>query len=153
MKLENNYWIDENFNKWDSGLCTESQAKRYSESLKNCTDCISCKGCKGCINCTSCTNCINCTSCRGCISCTDCRGCVNFDINPQRIVSPFIGSRRAQSVFYWNGDKELLICGCFTGSLAEFEEKVKETHGETQYAKEYFNWINAVRAYRSTNKN
>lgn len=28
-------------------------------------------------------------------------------------------------------------CGCFTGNLNEFREKVKETHGETKYAKEY----------------
>ena len=28
-------------------------------------------------------------------------------------------------------------CGCFAGNLNEFREKVKETHGETKYAKEY----------------
>ena len=28
-------------------------------------------------------------------------------------------------------------CGCFAGNLNEFRKKVKETHGETKYAKEY----------------
>ena len=28
-------------------------------------------------------------------------------------------------------------CGCFAGNLDEFREKVKETHGQTKYAKEY----------------
>ena len=28
-------------------------------------------------------------------------------------------------------------CGCFYGTLEEFKEKVKETHGETKRAKEY----------------
>jgi hypothetical protein len=28
-------------------------------------------------------------------------------------------------------------CGCFYGTLKEFKEKVKETHGETKKAKEY----------------
>ena len=28
-------------------------------------------------------------------------------------------------------------CGCFFGSLKDFEEKVKETHGSNKYAREY----------------
>jgi hypothetical protein len=30
-----------------------------------------------------------------------------------------------------------VVCGCFTGSIAEFEEKVKQTHGGTKFEKEY----------------
>ena len=36
-----------------------------------------------------------------------------------------------------NGDV-YVCCGCFRGSLKEFLEKVKETHGSSIYAKEYF---------------
>lgn len=31
----------------------------------------------------------------------------------------------------------VIKCGCFYGAEKEFEEKVKETHGNNQYAKEY----------------
>lgn len=30
-----------------------------------------------------------------------------------------------------------VVCGCFYGTLQEFREKVKETHGESKMAKEY----------------
>ena len=36
-----------------------------------------------------------------------------------------------------NSDKIGARCGCFYGTLKEFKEKVKETHGETKKAKEY----------------
>ena len=35
-------------------------------------------------------------------------------------------------------DNILIRCGCFCGSISEFREKVKETHGESKLAKEYF---------------
>ena len=30
-----------------------------------------------------------------------------------------------------------VVCGCFHGTMQEFREKVKETHGESKMAKEY----------------
>lgn len=36
-----------------------------------------------------------------------------------------------------NSDKIGVRCGCFYGTLKEFKEKVKETHGESKKAKEY----------------
>ena len=30
-----------------------------------------------------------------------------------------------------------VVCGCFYGTLDEFRKKVRETHGESKYAKEY----------------
>lgn len=36
-----------------------------------------------------------------------------------------------------NSDEIGFRCGCFYGTLKEFKEKVKETHGETKKAKEY----------------
>lgn len=36
-----------------------------------------------------------------------------------------------------NSDEIGVRCGCFYGTLKEFKEKVKETHGETKKAKEY----------------
>ena len=45
-----------------------------------------------------------------------------------------------------NGDI-YVCCGCFEGSLKEFEEKVKETHGNTKYAKEYLVCIEAAKIH------
>ena len=45
-----------------------------------------------------------------------------------------------------NGDI-CVCCGCFEGSLKEFEEKVKETHGNTKYAKEYLACIEVARIH------
>lgn len=36
-----------------------------------------------------------------------------------------------------NSDEIGVKCGCFCGTLKEFKEKVKETHGESKKAKEY----------------
>ena len=36
-----------------------------------------------------------------------------------------------------NSDEIGVRCGCFYGTLKEFKEKVKETHGETKKAKEH----------------
>ena len=45
-----------------------------------------------------------------------------------------------------NGDI-YVCCGCFEGSLKEFEEKVKETHGNTKYAKEYLACIEVAKIH------
>ncbi len=38
-------------------------------------------------------------------------------------------------------------CGCFLGSLDEFENKVKETHGDNKYGKEYAALIELVKIH------
>jgi hypothetical protein len=43
------------------------------------------------------------------------------------------------------------VCGCFKGTLQEFEQKVKETHKNNDYAKNYFKWIDAVKNYKLLN--
>ena len=45
-----------------------------------------------------------------------------------------------------NGDV-YVCCGCFRGSLKEFLEKVKETHGSSIYAKEYLACIEVARIH------
>ena len=45
-----------------------------------------------------------------------------------------------------NGDI-YVCCGCFRGSLKEFSEKVKETHGSRKYAKEYLACIDAAKIH------
>lgn len=162
-----NYWII-GTNKWSKSEYTKEQAERYSDTLINCQNCSDCSDCSYCSDCSSCSNCSscrdcsdcsNCSSCRycsscsycrycsSCSSCSSCRDCSDFKTNPQRITSPSLGSRNSQTTYYWNKEKEQIVCGCFKGTLQEFENKIKETHLENDFAKGYFQWIKKVKEY------
>lgn len=39
------------------------------------------------------------------------------------------------------------MCGCFEGNLDEFTKKVKITHGDSKYAKEYLTMVEVVRIH------
>ena len=45
-----------------------------------------------------------------------------------------------------NGDI-YVCCGCFEGSLKEFADNVKETHGSSKYAKEYLACVEAAKIH------
>lgn len=49
-----------------------------------------------------------------------------------------IGSRFGTTTVFENKDGGISVnCGCFFGTLEEFEEQVKETHGRNKYGREY----------------
>ena len=49
-----------------------------------------------------------------------------------------IGSRDDFLTYYLDKDKKIYaVTGCFSGTLEEFEKKVKETHGSNKHAKQY----------------
>ena len=49
-----------------------------------------------------------------------------------------IGSRDDFLTCYLDKDKKIYaVTGCFSGTLEEFEKKVKETHGSNKHAKQY----------------
>ena len=49
-----------------------------------------------------------------------------------------LGSRYGTTTIYRNKDGGLTVtCGCFLGTLEEFEAKVKETHGSNVFGREY----------------
>ena len=53
------------------------------------------------------------------------------------VVGP-LGSRGGFTTFVRTKNGRILVsCGCFLGSIDEFLDKVKETHGDSKYAKEY----------------
>lgn len=52
-------------------------------------------------------------------------------------ISGFGSEYRTTTFFRTKNDEIAVKCGCFYGTLAEFREKVKETHGDNRYAKEY----------------
>lgn len=161
IKIENG-WKDENNNSWYH--VSEEIAEKFSESLINCTNCISCSDCSDCIDCIDCTDCsycrscsecvkcVDCSDCRACIDCTDCiscRDCRDYTSNPQRIVSPSIGSRKANTIVYWTNHTDIIvIAGCFKGSLEEFERAVRKTHADNlKHLYEYLNFIHKIKQY------
>ena len=53
------------------------------------------------------------------------------------VIGP-IGSRNNITTFFKTANNDIKVsCGCFTGNIEEFLEKVNETHGNNNYAKEY----------------
>ena len=56
------------------------------------------------------------------------------------------GSRMDYTHFYKSREGEIIVkCGCFRGTIDEFEEKVRETHGDNQYRKDYRDTIDYVK--------
>ena len=58
-----------------------------------------------------------------------------------------IGSRNGTTTFFACKDKKIrVVCGCFFGTLDEFERAVRETHGENEHAKVYMLAIEMAKA-------
>ena len=115
------YWTVDS-NKWDAEVFTKEQSEKNATTLINCSNCS---------------------------DCSDCSDCSYFKTNPERITSAKIGSRNSQSTYYWTNEHEMIICGCFSGTLQEFENKVKEKHQGNDHEIAYMNWINKIKAYKS----
>ena len=75
MELMNGYWIDENNNRWDSTFYTAEVAQKFSESLKNCRNCVNSRYCQNCESCSYCGDCKDCRDCKACRKCTGCQKC------------------------------------------------------------------------------
>lgn len=54
---------------------------------------------------------------------------------------------RNTTIFRTKGKNIAVKCGCFYGTLAEFVDKVKETHGNSKFAKEYLALIDLVKIH------
>ena len=140
IKKINNRWFDERGNNWSDTTISKERAEKLSASLINCTDCSDCSYCSYCTRCSYCSDCSRCSYCSGCSGCSD------FKTNPQRYTTGSIGSRKAQTTFYWDKDQGQVVCGCFVGTISEFEQRVKYTHADNKFAKEYFKEIKKVKA-------
>ena len=72
-----------------------------------------------------------------------------YDIKDYCIITGF-GSRLSATTFFRCKDDEIRVnCGCFNGTLDEFRDKVKETHKDNKYAKEYLLAIDMVKVHFS----
>ena len=48
------------------------------------------------------------------------------------------GSRKGSKTYFFNLEQGVYVrCGCFSGTLSEFREKVRETHGTSSLTDEY----------------
>jgi hypothetical protein len=61
--------------------------------------------------------------------------------------SGYIGSRNAQTSFYYDKGFSFVRCGCFYGDLKAFEKKVKKTYSdkENSYRIEYDKLIKTLK--------
>ena len=75
-------------------------------------------------------------------------GSASIKTNNDYITVTGFGSANRTTTFFRTSDNNIFVkCGCFSGNLAEFEEKVKETHKDTKYAKEYLAMVQAVKIH------
>lgn len=58
-----------------------------------------------------------------------------------------MGSRNSRTTYYWTGERKQIVCGCFSGTLEEFEVRVKKVHGDNEHGKNYLSWIKKVKNY------
>ena len=57
-----------------------------------------------------------------------------------------VGSRNGYTTIYRDKNKKaIVVCGCFLGSLDEFERAVHKTHAGTKYEAEYMALIQLAR--------
>ena len=106
-------------------------------NCRNCRNCHDCHDCSNCHNCRNCRNCHDCSNCHNCRNCHDCNNCREFSENPQRYTTSKIGSRASNTTFYWLNKDVIVVCGCFIGTLPEFEKRVNSTYGDKYYGKTY----------------
>lgn len=63
------------------------------------------------------------------------------------------GSEYRTTTFFRLDNKDIgVCCGCFYGTLNEFRKKVKETHNDNKYAKEYLMIADLMEYHFSNNK-
>ena len=61
------------------------------------------------------------------------------------------GSCFRTTTFFKTKNKQIkVVCGCFFGTIEEFKEKVKETHGDSKFAREYLAVAEAMEIHFDT---
>ena len=83
--------------------------------------------------------------------------CVSNDANISSsfdycTISSFGSEGRTTTFFKCKNGVIKVNCGCFNGTINEFRDKVKETHGDNKYAKEYLTIADIVETKLCTEK-
>ena len=63
------------------------------------------------------------------------------------IIIKGLGSKYRNTTIFRTKGNIAVKCGCFYGTLAEFVDKVKETHGNSKFTKEYLALIDLVKIH------
>jgi len=77
MRLINEFYVDENNNKWDRRLFSLEKATECSKSLVECyfnVNCTNSMYCQFCTNCNYMQECYNCYECQHSYRCNNCVG-------------------------------------------------------------------------------
>jgi hypothetical protein len=70
---------------------------------------------------------------------------MSADLDKRYIQVSCIGSYKRITTYCF--DDDMIWCGCFRGTLKEFESRVKKTHKDNeQYLKEYLGFIKYVKS-------
>ncbi len=128
MKKINNRYYDDRGNSWSAIIETEESALAKSKTLTNCFNCSDCSYCSRCSDCSDCSYCYNCSRCSNCFNCSDCSRCSDFKSQPQTYTTGRIGSRNSQTRFYWNAERQQVVCGCWKGTIEEFKARVEKVY-------------------------
>ena len=67
------------------------------------------------------------------------------DNNSYCCFQSFGSSNRTTTAFREKDGNIRIDCGCFSGTITEFKNKVIETHGDSKYAKEYLAIIEVIK--------
>lgn len=67
--------------------------------------------------------------------------------NADYITIKGLGSKYRNTTIFRTKENIAVKCGCFYGTLAEFVDKVKKTHGNSKFAKEYLALIDLVKIH------
>ena len=96
-----------------------------------------------------CGNARVCNNARVCDNAIVCNNARIYNTKDYCIITGF-GSSLSTTTFFRCKDDEIRVnCGCFNGTLDEFRDKVKETHKDNKYAKEYLLAIDMVKVHFS----
>ncbi len=147
---DNCYNCDNCHNCHNCNNCDNCRDCWNCDNCDNCHNCRDCEDCRGCQDCEDCRGCRDCDNCHNCLDCEDCRGCQKYTDNPMLYRTAEIGSRKAQTLFYFgkiaNGTSLQIVCGCFRGNLEKFEKAVLKTHENNEvYRKQYLEEIQKVK--------
>ena len=91
----------------------------------------------------------NCWVCGNAKVCGDAEVCGNARVygDADYITIKGLGSKYRNTTIFRTKENIAVKCGCFYGTLAEFVDKVKETHGNSKFTKEYLALIDLVKIH------
>lgn len=70
LKQIDNYWVDDNGNRWSMKNYSFEEALKHQKTLIDCSNCTNCSECSNCHHCVDCVHCSYCKSSSNCSFCS-----------------------------------------------------------------------------------